>query len=409
MKRILAGLCLATVSATTFSAPEEFSMGKFWGYPACNTHYVDQGCRVGAFSSIPPHTGSAVNPNKTREVQKSNNVSALPRYTENFDTAFVDEYFASQKALGLLILKNGKVVYENYQYGRKPNMVFRGFSMSKTVVGMLTGIALDKGYIKSLDDTADTYFRELSGTAYGATTIKNLLMMRSGIEYKEQIDGSSMPDRRRFYWSMNNAHYKGPDAIIQVARYFNKRSYEQGTRVNYSTLETDILARVLIKATGMTLTEMTEKWIWKDIGAESPAYWMVFDSDNLEHGGGGLYASLRDWGRFAIMLSNGGKFGDKQLISEKYVEEATSLIYQNKELLPNKHHYGYQTWIFPGPHNKRAFALYGSFGQSIFIQPSSGVIMVQLSVYDTEERDPRYSRPKALFAEQVFKMLGGGR
>jgi CubicO group peptidase (beta-lactamase class C family) len=406
MKRILAGLYLATISATAFSAPEEFSMGKLWGYPACNNHFVDQGCRVGAFSTIPPHTGSAVNPNSTREVRKSNNISELPRYAEDFDTAFIDEYFASQKALGLLILKNGKVVYENYQYGRKSNMVFRGFSMSKTVVGMLTGIALDKGHIKSLDDTADTYFQELSGTAYGATTIKNLLTMRSGIEYKEKADSSAIPDRRRYWWSMNNSYYKGPDAIIEIARYFNKRSYEQGTRFNYSTLETDILARVLVKATGMTLSEMTEKWIWKDIGAEFSAYWMVFDSDSLEHGGGGLYASLRDWGRFALMLSNKGRVKDKQIISEKYIEDATSLIRQNRELLPNKLHYGYQTWIFPGPHSRRLFALYGSFGQSILIQPSSGVIIVQLSAYDTEERDPRYSLPKAQFSEKLFKMLG---
>lgn len=408
MKRILASITLAIFSTSVFSAPEEFSMGKFFGYPACNEHFDDKGCRVGAWSSIPPHRGSYVNPSSAREVKTSQNIFVLPRHTDYVDTAFIDEYFKSQKAMALLVLKDGKIIYENYQYGRKPDMVFRGFSMSKTVVGMLVGIAHEKGHIKSLDDTAEMYYQEIAGTAYGGTTIRNLLRMRSGIEFDELSLTGPMPDRRRWWRSMNNAHYKGPNALVELARYFNKRPYPQGTKFNYSEMDTEILSRVVIKATGMNLSELTEKWIWRPIGAEGSAYWMVYDSDNLEHSPGGFHARLRDWGRFALMLSNNGRVGDRQIINEKYVEEATSLINQHRQLHSNGRHYGYQTWIFPGSQNKRVFAMSGSFGQSIFVQPSSAIIMVQLSVYDTETKDPRYSVPKHEFVNTLFKMFGGG-
>ncbi len=405
MKRILTGAALAFLLSSALAAPEEFTMGKYFGYPACSTHFTDAGCRVGAWSSIPPHKGSSVNPNSAREVKKPLIAAPLLKYTENLDTKFIDEYFSNQKAMALLILKDGGIVYENYQYGRTSDMVLRGFSMSKTIVGMLAGIAQDKGHIKSLDDTADTYYKELTGTAYGSTTIRNLLRMRSGIKFDAIYQNVPMPDRRRYWWSMNDAYYKGPAVLIELARYFNERIHPQGTKFNYSEMDTEILSRVLIKATGMNLSEMVEEWIWKPIGAESSAYWMVYESDKLESSPGGFHATLKDWGKFALMLANNGRVGNLQVIPENYVIEATSIKINPKDRNSNSLQYGYQTWILPT--NLRTFAMYGAFGQSIIIQPKDNIIMVQLSVYDTEVGDPRYSRPKSEFTDKLFKLFVG--
>jgi CubicO group peptidase (beta-lactamase class C family) len=97
----------------------------------------------------------------------------------------LDDFMADTKTTGLMVIKDGRVVVERYQYGRQPDMQFRSFSMAKTFTAMLVGIAHSKGLIRSLDDKAADYWPEIAPSAYGQTTIRNLLRMSSGVPFRE--------------------------------------------------------------------------------------------------------------------------------------------------------------------------------------------------------------------------------
>jgi CubicO group peptidase (beta-lactamase class C family) len=101
----------------------------------------------------------------------------------------VDDYLARQRIMGLLIVKDGVVQVERYQYDRKPSQRFVSQSIAKSITSLAIGIAVQEGKIHLLDDRADRYAPELAGTLYGETTIRNLLRMGSGVRYTEHYDG----------------------------------------------------------------------------------------------------------------------------------------------------------------------------------------------------------------------------
>ena len=396
-------LLFVLISTSLHAAPDEEKMGKANGYPACTPSLTRMECRVG-FLSFP----------NGRRIEASSNFAPLEldsnppiiKYKWGFSNNTAQEYFESQKATGLLILKHGKIVFENYQYERKASSLFLSQSMSKTITALLIGIANDKGFIKSLDDTVATYFTEISGTAYGDTTIKNLLRMSSGVRFQETYTWSPDSDLMKFVNLISNG---GNQSMISAAKYFNIREVEQGSRFNYAGSETEILARVLTKSTGKNLTELTKEWLWIPIGAEHPSYWRFpMMGDGIETASGGFYASLRDWGRLGNLLANDGLVNGQQLISKEYLLAATDTSLQPANFKPkvatNYFGYGYQIWLFPM--KKRTFALQGIYGQTIYVQPDSGVVMVQTSAYDYPSGDPM-NRNKIEFWKAALTQLGG--
>lgn len=398
MKKLLLVSILTLTSFLVFAAPDETAMGKSSGYPACSNPFANMECRVGSFSNP---VGSVVS--------RSSNPNILPYANFKLD---LDNYFNSQKATGLMVIKNGKIVYENYQYDRNLTSTFRGYSMSKTIIAMLVGIANEKGYIRSLDDTADNYYEELKGTVWGSTTIRNFLRMASGVKYNENIESNPWglkSDMFKWYADGVDNPTKGKNSSATMAQtVFNTRAYEQGTRFNYSTPETSMLTRILVRATGRSITALTKEWIWDPIGAEDNGYWKVSPGDQVEQGEGGYFATLRDWGKFGLLLANDGKVDNRQVIPQKFLIEATDSKLQPYGFKPREatkfYGYGYLTWIFPM--KERSFALEGVYGQSIYVQPSSGVVMIQTSVYDQPTEAPQ-TRDKIIMFRQILKALGG--
>lgn len=396
-------LTLLSFSLNIYAAPDEERMGKASGYPACTPSLIRMECRVGYLSF--PH-GRRIEPSTTPNLLQREPYPPKITYRWGLFSYTAEEYFESQKATGLLILKNGKIIFEGYQYGRQPANLFLSQSMSKTVTALLIGIAKDKGHIKSLDDVASIYFPEVAGTAYGETTIRNLLRMSSGVRFQETYSWSPDSDLMRFIQLISNG---GNQSMVNASAHFNVRDFDQGTRFNYAGSETEILARVLSRATGKNLTELTRDWLWEPMGAEFPSYWRYpMMGDGIETAAGGFYASLRDWGRLGNLLANDGRQNTKQLISQEYLLDATDVANQPSNFKPrvatNYFGYGFQTWLFPM--KKRTFAFQGIYGQSIYVQPESGVVMVQTSAYDNPSGDPM-NRAKLEFWKAVLNQLGG--
>ena len=407
------GLALAQPLQLRAGGPDAERLGMKQGYPTCQQALTRPECRVGTWSANDKVQRSAV-------VRPSLQPLALPRlddpprisYRWGLLSKTLDDFMADTKTTGLLVIKDGQVVAERYQYDRQPEMRFRSFSMAKTFTSMLVGIAHHKGLIRSLDDKALDYWPEIAASAYGQTTIRNLLRMASGVPFKELYTWT--PDDDNWVWGrvLNLPENRGrPEKIIEHLDTKATREAEQGSRFKYASIETEILGRVLSRASGMTVTQMTEAWLWQPMGAEAEARWLLAGTDQGEATGGGFNATLRDYGRFGILLANDGVREGVQVIPRDYLLDATDAARQPPAFRPRSATpgmgYGYQTWLVPL--KERTFALQGIHGQAIFVQPRSGIVMVQTSVNDQPSggQDVRpYQYRNALWAG-VLKSLGG--
>jgi CubicO group peptidase (beta-lactamase class C family) len=324
----------------------------------------------------------------------------------------IDDYLAEAKVTGLMILKDGEIVLERYQYGRRPEMRFRSFSMAKTFTAMLVGIAHQKGMIRSLDDKVADYWPEISNSAYGQTTIRNLLYMGSGVPFRELYtwtDGDDNWAWGRVLYAQDNR--RKPQMVAEFLNTKTMRDAEQGTRFHYASIETEILGRVLRRATGKTVSRLTEEWLWTPMGAESDARWLLATTDESESTGGGFNATLRDYARFGVLLSNDGRRAGEQIIPADFLLEATDQSRLPRNFRPRAatpfYGYGYQTWIFPM--KERTFALQGIHGQVIYVQPATKIVMVQTAVFDraSGRQDPAAWRRNLDLWYGVLQSLGG--
>lgn len=388
IKFFLLWLAIAA-SASASAAPDEDRLGKAQGYPVGNAKnwFYDESVRVGSFTAqgeIPGIFGG-----KANVLAPSSAPMPLPRLDEaprirwsieQRNNLGVNDYLAREPIMGLLIIKDGVIQLERYQYDRTPAQRFVSNSMAKSLVSLAIGIARQEGKIASLDDRADKYAPKLAGTLYGETTIRNLLRMSSGAHFEERYDGKD--DLERFSRAVIN------DGVEEAAKLITVRDAPQGTRFSYASAETEIMAAVLRGATGSNLSEYLSTRLWQAIGADTSALWRA-DRTGLERAAGNFNATLRDYGRLGIVLANDGVRPDdpehKQIIPRDYLLEATDWHRAPPAFRPLAaspyYGYSYQFWTFPG--EKRRFAMLGVYGQMIFIDPELKLVMVQTAANAT--------------------------
>jgi CubicO group peptidase (beta-lactamase class C family) len=359
-----------------FAAPDEELLGKAKGYPVGTraNWFFDEGVRVGSFShldEILPHYTL----NKAQSPLPLAKAAAEVKLGYRFENQAwtLEDFLAHQRVTGLLVIKDGAVLFERYQYDRKPADRFISHSMAKSIVSLGVGMAVAEGKIASLDDLVSKYVPKLAGSAYGETTIRNVLRMSSGVKFSEAYDGND--DLTRF------VIVRSREGSIAALREFNTREAEQGTRFHYASSETMVLTVLLHAVTGTTLSEYLTARLWQPIGAEGDATW-IKGADGTESGFGNFNATLRDYGRLGMMLANDGVVGGKQIVPKDYLLDATDWRRQPPAFQPRKatpyFGYGFQFWPFPG--EKRRFALLGVYGQSIFVDPELKLVMVVTAV-----------------------------
>ena len=399
--------------------PEAVALGKEQGYKTCPQALLKPECRVGAWSEpAPAFSRYAVKP--SANPWPLPNHEAPPEITWRWASLSknIDDFMDATQTTGLLIIHKGKVVAERYQYDRKPGMPMRSFSRAKTFTAMLVGIAHGKGLIRSLDDKASDYWPEIADSAYGQTTIRNLLRMSSGVPFKELYTWT--PDDDNWVWGQvlyasNNTNM--PSRIPEFLNGKKVRGVEQGQRFHYASIETEILGRVLRRATGKSIASLTEEWLWQPMGAQDRAHWHAASTDWVEATAGGFNASLRDYGRFGMLLANdGARIGDGsgagvEVIPREFVLDATDVARQPAGFKPRVatpyFGYGYQVWL--QPNKTRTFALQGIHGQSMLIQPANQIVIVQTSanMKPSGQQDMQPYRYRGAFWAGVLRSLGG--
>ena len=317
--------------------------------------------------------------------------STLSRAEQEIDLAYdfqgktttISEYLDHVSATGLLVMQDHTILFEHYQYARTEHDRFTSQSMAKTLVGLLTGIALHDGKILSLDDHVSAYLPELAEHEIGHTSLRALLQMSSGIDFHEVYNGHD--DISRFSRALMQPEGGGALDAVQL---FNARVAQPGTRFNYAGLDTEVLGLVLQRVTGKSLAELVKTRIWDPIGAESDASWIV-DAHGQEIAFCCFNAVLRDWGRLGAMLAQDGMWDGKQVVPKEWILASTTQPApgQAPGASGRRLGYGFQVWLLPG--DRRQFALIGIYGQTILVDPQRHVVLVQTAVL------PKFSDPVA--------------
>lgn len=274
----------------------------------------------------------------------------------------------------MLIIRHDTILYEYYSNNFTAQDHHISWSMSKSVISALIGIAIEEGKIKSIEETVTDYLPDFVGTGYEGVRIKDVLQMSSGVGFDEDYGdfNSDINVMGRYF------------ALGMPMRDFAKRlkrAREPGTYNLYVSIDTQVLGMILVKATGKSITEYMNEKIWSQIGAESEAYWLV-DKSGMEFAIGGLNVTARDYAKLGQLFLDSGRWQGKQLISKEWV--VASITPDAPHLMPGKRAsaeleegYGFQWWI---PHGSQdEFNAQGIYTQFIYIDPDKDMVIVKLS------------------------------
>ena len=282
------------------------------------------------------------------------------------DTA---EFLADVETTGLLVLKDNRLVFERYWLGNDATTQSASWSVGKSFVSALVGIAIDEGAIGSIEDDVARYAPELTGSAYDGVRLKDVLQMSSGARWNEDY---SDPDSDINRWIRLLADGGSIDAF--AAR--SVREHAPGTVNYYNTTDTHVLGMVVRGATGRSLTEYLREKLWEPLGAEADAFWVV-DSTGVEMAGGGLNGTLRDYARLGLLYLNGGVWNGRRIVSADWVKASVTPDAPHLMPRPDALGYGFQWWL----DSSGAYTAIGVYNQFVLVHPASRTVIAQTSAF----------------------------
>ncbi|HLV15582.1 MAG TPA: serine hydrolase [Xanthomarina sp.] len=286
-----------------------------------------------------------------------------------------DKFLEDSWTTGFLVIQNDSLVYENYYLGNTESTRNISWSMAKSVISALMGIAVEEGDIKSIEEAVEVYAPELKGSAYEGVRIKDVLQMSTGVKFNEDY-GDFFSDINR--WGRGFAMGNSQDAFASSL----EREFNPGTVNHYVSINTHVLGMVLKKATGKTITDYMQEKLYNPLGMEYDGYWLL-DGENMEMVLGGLNLTLRDYAKVGALFLNEGAFNGKQIVPKKWVEASTIPDAPHVQPSEGKFGYGYQWWI-PQSDAGEYMAM-GVYGQYIYINPTTKTVIVKLSA------NPKYN------------------
>lgn len=265
-----------------------------------------------------------------------------------------------------VVVHRDRVVFERYDDGASAQTRETSFSVAKSFVSTLVGIAIDHHVIGSATDAVTDYVPELADRdpRFRQITLRDLLTMRSGLRYEE----SSGP----WPWGDDTYTYYGVD-LRKEALERTKIEEPPGQHWHYNNYNPLLLGLVLERATGTSVSEYMARTLWQPLGAARDATWSL-DSERsrFEKLESGVNATARDYARFGLLFLHRGRRNERQIVSRDWVREATTT--QTPTDHPNP--YGYLWWI-DGRRPGRFYA-FGNYGQYIYVDPVASVVIVRL-------------------------------
>ena len=232
---------------------------------------------------------------------------------ENVD---LQQFLKDQYTTGMIVIKDNKIAFEEYWLGNDDKSIVISWSMAKSMISALIGIAVDEGLIRDVYDPVTDYVPFLKGTGYDNVPIKHVLQMSSGIGFNENYgDFHSDINRLGRLLALNTSI----DEFVASL----KNIREPGTYNQYVSMDTQVLSMVLREVTGKTIAEYMEEKLWKKIGTESDGYWLI-DNNGVEIVFGCFNAVLRDYARFGLLYLDNGKWNGETIVPADWVKASVT-------------------------------------------------------------------------------------
>lgn len=281
----------------------------------------------------------------------------------------LDDYLAHTRTAAFVVLHEDRVVLERYGRGHDRHSLLNSFSIAKSVMSALVGIALAEGRIGSLDTMVASVCPEFAGTPYGAVTVRQLLTMTSGIGDAPSL----LPGRAELYYGgdLRDQALRAPAPATPPAAAHPWR---------YSETDVQVLGFVLERAVGMPVSQYLAARIWQPLGMESKALWALDREGGSEKTFCCLSARARDFARFGQLMRDGGRWGGRQLVPAAWAERR---VLPGIEAL-DRHTHQHLWWT---PHGGQGdFYAYGHNGQYLYVNPAARLVIVKFS--ETNRQDP---------------------
>jgi CubicO group peptidase (beta-lactamase class C family) len=292
---------------------------------------------------------------------------------------FLDDSYTD----GFLVLHRGRIVTERYFNGMTERRLHLSQSMAKSVTGAAAGCLIAEGVLDPQNPVTH-YLPELATTAYQGATLQQVLDMTTGVRFNEdytdphsdvgRIDVASgwkpmPPDASDF-----------PDHVWELILTLTTLERPHGEAFNYRSIETDVLAFCMERATGKRLPELVSELLWQKMGADESACFTL-DRAGYALADGGLNATLRDYARFGALYLNDGVFNGRQIVPASWIRATRSgdhtLFGEPYTLTTPNGAYRNQFWIEDV--SKTAIMCRGVFGQLIYIDAEKDLVVVKLS------------------------------
>jgi len=313
----------------------------------------------------------AGNPVPWETADNYNKFSLPDKYRSNFN---------KYETVAFLIIKDGKLFFEEYWEDYSPQSLSNSFSMAKSIVSLAIGCAIDDGFIRSTDQPVSDFFPEFPGYNGKTLTLRHLLTMSAGVDFQEAYTSPFSPTTQLYY---------GND--LRKVTFNMKEIEEPGVYFVYQSGVTQLLTFIVEKATGESISEYVSRKLWTPIHAEENALWSLDKEDGIEKAYCCFNSNARDFARFGQLMLNKGKWDDRQLVSEAYMTEAlrpdTNLRYKDSNETNNN--YGFQFWHLTYE-KMPVYYMRGILGQYIFAIPELNTVVVRLGKKREETRTSQH-------------------
>lgn len=308
-------------------------------------------------------------------------------YNKKFLSERLLEELKKTNTSSLIIIKNSKIIHEQYWKKHDSSSHMNSFSMAKGILSILTGCAIDDGYLESEDQLISSVFPEYSDSQYGKyLTFRHLMTMQAGFDWEEEYNHP---------FAENSKQYFVKDLAEQT---FSTEIKEMpGKKYQYQSVAPQLLGLALRKVTGENLADYLSEKIWQPLGMESVAKWST-DEKGVEKAFCCIHAIPRDFARIGQLLLQNGNWEGNQLINKKYCERLLSPTPENDAFC-------YTVWADNENEIKLRF-FYGFLGQFIIMIPSENIVIVKTGIYNSLEVDKK-KRPLQvkILAEEICRIF----
>ena len=293
-------------------------------------------------------------------------------------TTFMEAMNAESQTQGLLIIHNDSIVYERYWGDFSSDRLATIFSVSKSITSLMCGIAVDDGYIHSIDDAVTEYLPELKkkDPMWQKLTIRHLLDMRSGLDFDDTYEFTSLKDLKMIN-AMARLNY-GHNMMKQIRGL--KFRCEPGTQRRYESMTAAILGVVIERASGKRFADYLSERVWKPLGMESVAL-VNIDSrkHDMAHTFGGITLTIKDLAKIGRLYLNHGIWEGKRIVSKDWIRQTTEYDESYGGYHFNWYNINYENFSIP---QYPGYYAVGIYEQVLYVNPYKDLIIVRIGMHN---------------------------